>query len=258
MRRVSWLVSAALILTGSPAAATSMDNLLLALKRARALAARGHVEVTVNFPPQASPARRAAQLPAVPFRPALIARNFTVSRAVPESVADRAVTRYDLTPHNATAGHWTLWVDSAWNVPLAFEERLADGTLARRASFTKVNPTPAKVTRPVPALPAGLRGALMRALPGLRLPPGFVPVDVQRQDLRWTVTLSDGLNVLALVAAPRGVQVAPGVASRKVGVQWLWLVGTLPQSALHEALSRVQQVNPETLGTFVTPADSNP
>lgn len=245
-------------LLGPYAAAADVDDLLVALKRARTFTARGQAEVTVYFPPRPEPTRRAAQLPAVPFRPGLLKRNFSVLRTDGDPVAGRAVSRYDLTPRNSGASRWTLWVDVAWQVPLAFEERRPGGELTRRAAFLKVNAALAKVSRPVAAVPAGLRAALLQALPGLRLPEGFTPVEVRRQGERWTVTLSDGVNVLALVAAPRGVQAAPGVASRPVEGGFVWLVGNLPPGALSQALAGVRQLRLAQLGTFVTPADSNP
>ncbi|MFC4426868.1 transcriptional regulator [Deinococcus navajonensis] len=254
--RRAWVTLAALLCP--QAAAADVDELLTALKRARMLAVRGQAEVTVNFPPRPEPSRRAAQLPAVPVLPGLLARNFSVVRGGTDTVAGRAATRYDLTPHNVGAGRWTLWVDLVWRLPLAFEERRPGGELARRATFLKVNAALAKVSRPVALPPAGLRAALLQALPGLRLPDGFTPVDVKKQGERWTVTLSDGINVLVLVTAPRGVQAAPGVTSRPVAGSFVWLVGNLPQEALDSALSGVHQVRPARLGTFLTAADSNP
>ena len=50
------------------------------------------------------------------------------------------------------AAHWSLWIDRAWNVPLAFEERRADGTVVRRAAFLKVNAAPVKVALPEPVV----------------------------------------------------------------------------------------------------------
>ncbi|MFC4640495.1 sigma-E factor regulatory protein RseB domain-containing protein [Deinococcus hohokamensis] len=245
-------------LLSTHAAAADADNLLLALKRARTLAVRGQAQVTVNFPPRNSPTRLAAQLPAVAVRPGLLERAFTVAQAGTAQVAGRATVRYDLTPRNPDAPRWTLWIDTAWNLPLAYEERRSDGELARRAVFVKVNSTLARVSRPVPAAPAGLRAALLRAMPGVRLPAGFVPVAVTRQGDRWNVALSDGVNVLALVAAARGVEAAPGVVSRPVEGGFVWLVGNLPQRALEAALAGVRGLRPAALGTFVTPADSNP
>lgn len=253
MRR---LLLAALLLTGGASAADA-DDLGAALRQARTLAARGQVEVTVLFPPRDAPTRRTNALPAVPFRPALLGRNFSVSRAGTEPVAGRPATRFELTPKRGQAARWTLWIDQAWNVPLAFEERMPDGALARRAVFLKVNPQPARVQVRVPAIPEGLRAAVLAAFPGLRLPPGFVPEGVRvRANGRVDVSLTDGVNVLALVVASRNVAAAPGVASRRAGGRFVWLVGNLPGAALTQALADVRAADPTVLGTFLPTADS--
>ncbi|WP_245576167.1 transcriptional regulator [Deinococcus murrayi] len=243
---------------GVPAQAAAPEDLTAALRQARTLAARGEAEVRVYFPPRAVPTRTAARLPAVPFRPALLARNFTVTRrddAPP--VAGREVIRYDLTPKAGEAAHWTLWIDRAWNVPLAYEERFPNGALARRAALTQVQPQPLRVQAGVPPIPAGLRGAVLAALPGLRFPPGFVPVALQaRAGGGVTVSLSDGVNVLALVIAPRNVRPALGVASRRVGGRFVWLVGNLPGEALRAALSGLRAADEAPLGTFLPAPDS--
>lgn len=247
---------AALLLTGA-AQAGDMDDLTSALRQARTLAARGTAEVSVFFPPRAVPTRQANALPVVPFRPALIARHFTVTRTDAPPLAGRDVTRFDLTPKVGQAARWSIWVDRAWNVPLAFEERRPDGTLARRAAFTRVNPAPARRPRPVPTVPAGLRPAVLAALPGLRFPPGFTPTAVEAREAGGVeVTLSDGINVLALVIAPRNVRAAPGVASRRVGPDFVWLVGNLPDAPLRQALAGLQAVQAGRLGTFLTARDS--
>lgn len=254
-------VLAALLLCSGlvPAAqAADADDLSAALRRARTLEARGTVSVTVNFPPRAQAQRQAARLPAVPFRPALLLRNFRVTRGPDEAVAGRPAARYDLSPLNAQAARWTLWIDRAWNIPLAYEERGADGALARRAALTGVGGTVRKAAAQDASAPTGLRAALLSSLPGLKLPPGFVPVAARAVAGRQEVTLSDGVNVLSLVVSPRGVQAAPGVASRRVGGRFVWLVGNLPPEALAAALSGIRAVRPEELGTFPGAAVSKP
>lgn len=250
------LVLAALLGAGG-ARADAADDLASALGRARTLAARGTVEVSVLFPPRAVAAalpRRPDRLPFVPFRPALLRRHFTVTRSDAAPLAGRDVTRFDLTPKVGQAARWTLWVDRTWNVPLAFEERGADGTLARRAALTRVEGSPVRVRRPVPAASPGLRAAVLAALPGLRFPPGFTPTEVvSRANGGLKVTLSDGANVLALVLAPRGVRTAPGVASRRVGTSFVWLVGNLPEAPLKSALAGIRAVEAGRLGTFLAP-----
>lgn len=260
MRRAAALLGA-LLAASLPghAQAGDADDLIAALKRARTLAARGQAEVTVLFPPRAVPTRVAAALPAVPVRPALLLKNFGVVSAGPQPVAGRDAVRFDLTPKVGGAAHWSLWIDRAWNVPLAFEERRADGTVVRRAAFLKVNAAPVKVALTVPAAPEGLRAALMRSLPGLSLPQGFTPVGVKVRAAGGTeVTLTDGLNVLALVVAPQNVRGAPGVASRRVGNVFVWLVGNLPDATLRSALAGVRRASADPLGTFALPGDSNP
>ncbi|WP_240741072.1 transcriptional regulator [Deinococcus sp. Arct2-2] len=259
MRRVLLL---GLLFVGT-AQATDADDLAAALKKARQWTARGQVEVSVFFPPRTTPTRTTNALPAVPFRPALLARNFTVTRGDSEAVAGRPSTRFDLTPKQGAAARWSLWIDREWNVPLAFEERMPDGTLARRAAFLKVNGALARV--PVQAVPpvVGLSAVLKAALPGLRLPAGFTPVAAKARaegQGGTEITLSDGVNVLALIVAPRNVRPAVGVASVRVagsgGVRFVWLVGNLPDAALKTALANVRQVDEAGLGTFAAPVDA--
>ncbi|GGO20201.1 transcriptional regulator [Deinococcus humi] len=240
------------------AGAANVDDLLTALKRARTLEARGTVEVTVLFPPREVPTKTAGALPRVPFRPSLLARNFEVTEAGKESVANRPTTRYELTPKVGQAARWTLWIDQEWNIPLAYQENFPDGTVARRAAFLKVSPRPASVQIAVPAAPQGLRAALLSALPGLRLPGGWQPVAVRsRPNGGAEVDLTDGVNVFALVIAPRGVRAAPGIASRRVDGSFVWLVGNLPQGVLKAALAKVSRVNTAGLGTFLKVNASN-
>ena len=248
---------AALLWAGGVAQASDTDVLLAALQQAQTLAARGTAEVSVFFPPRSVPTRQTNALPVVPFRPALIAAHFTVKRSEAPSLAGRDVTRFDLTPKVGQAARWTIWVDRTWNVPLAFEERMPDGTLARRAVFTSVRAQPARVQRPLLPVPAGLRAAVLTALPGVRFPPGFTPAAVKTRGNGLEITLSDGINVLALVIAPRGVRAAPGVASRRVGNRFVWLVGNLPDAPLRSALAGIQTVDEGELGTFLTTGDSN-
>ncbi|WP_199698527.1 transcriptional regulator [Deinococcus cavernae] len=240
------------------ALATDADDLLRALQKARAWEARGQVQVTVLFPPRDVPTKMMGKLPVLPLRPGAVVKAFTVVKAGSETLAGRAVTRFELTPLNVGAARWRLWVDDAWNVPLGFEERGADGALARQALFQKVNARLVKGQGPSLSVASGLRAAVQGAVPGLRVPAGFTPVSVQQKDRRVEVTLSDGLNTLALVLAPRNVKAAPGVASRQVGGRFVWLVGNLPQEALKAALSQVRRVDESALGTFLAPAASKP
>ncbi len=264
MRRFSVL---ALLLCGT-AHASDADDLAVALKKARQWTARGQVEVSVFFPPRTLPTRTAAALPAVPFRPALLARNFTVTRSEGEAVAGRPSLRFDLIPKQGAAARWSLWIDRVWNVPLAFEERMPGGTLARRAAFVKVNGALSRVSGQALPPSTGLSAALKTALPGLRLPAGFTPVAARARAAAQEeaqggteITLSDGVNVLALIVAPRNVRPAVGVASVRVagagGVRFVWLVGNLPDAALKSALQGVRQVDESGLGTFTAAADSN-
>ncbi|GHF59357.1 hypothetical protein HNQ07_003882 [Deinococcus metalli] len=250
--RAPALLLAALL--GAHAGAAPADDLLAALRRAQTLEARGEVTITVLFPPRAVPTRTARRLPRVAFVPALLRRNFTVTAADGGTVAGRATTRFDLTPNRPGAARWSLWVDRAWTLPLAYEERTAAGDLARRAEIVKVNAKPVAVTPPEPALPAGLRAAVVRALPGVGFPPGFEPSGVTARSGGVSVALTDGVNVLALVVAPRNVKAAPGIASRRVGGSFVWLVGNLPQDLLTAALAGIHDIDPAGLDPFVTPA----
>lgn len=240
-----WLV------LGSAAQASDAEDLQRALQRAHKLEARGLVQVTVNFPPRANPVRMAARLPLVAFRLGLLLRNFDVVRANDENIAGRVSTRFDLLPKVGNAAQWSLWVDQAWNIPLAFEERAPDGSVTRRAEFIKVNAKLVAVN--LPALALGQRVPVGELLPGLKLPPGFIPVGpTVRPNGNLEISLTDGVNVLALVVSPRNVAAGPGVASRKVGGLFVWLVGNLSQADLGAALSGIRSVDQAMLGTFLS------
>ena len=263
--------------TSSPAqdAATPTDALISALRRSLVQEARGEALLELVFPPSDTPVRRARALPRLGAVPALIRRNFVVT-STPGTVAGRPATRYLLTPNSAQAARWTIWIDVRWKVPLAYQERLPDGTLARRAELLSVNPglnrlAARTVQTPVP----GLKKALLSVLPGLSLPAGFEPLRVRvRAGAAGAgaaeVVLSDGLNVLALVVSSRAVQPASGVAVRRLGGpglsrpglggQSVWLVGNLPQNTLESALSGIRRLDPAALasmtGTFGRPVAS--
>jgi len=247
-----------------PAATPSpTDGLISALKKSLGAEARGEAVLELVFPPSTTPLRNARLLPRLASVPGLIRRNFTVTVS-PDTVAGRPARRYALTPANPQAARWVIWTDQQWNVPLAYQERMAGGPLARRAELTAVNPALSRLSRPGRArtVRPGLKRALLSALPGLSLPAGFEPVGVHtRTGSAVEVLLSDGLNVLALVVSPRPVKAASGVGVRQLGGQSVWLVGNLPQSALDDALSRIRRADAEAVsglpGTFGDPAASD-
>ncbi len=256
-------------------AATPTDALISALRKSLVQEARGEALLELVFPPSSTPVRRARALPRLGAVPALIRRNFVVT-ATPDTVAGRPATRYLLTPNSAQAARWTIWIDVRWKVPLAYQERLPDGTLARRAELLSVNPGLNRLAARTAQTPVpGLKKALLGALPGLSLPAGFEPLRVRVRAgaagaAATEVVLSDGLNVLALVVSSRAVQQASGVAVRRLdgpgvggpglGGQSVWLVGNLPQNTLESALSGIQRLDATALasmtGTFGRPAAS--
>ncbi|ADV66368.1 putative sigma E regulatory protein, MucB/RseB [Deinococcus maricopensis DSM 21211] len=243
-------------LLGASAQAADANPAVSAFARALRTEARGVAEVSVFFPPRANPTRTAAVLPNVSVYAGLLRRNFEVNVGGVERVAGRDATRLTLTPKVGDAARWTVWVDRAWNVPLAFEERSADGTLARRAALQQVSGVRAR-SRAAPVRPEGLRRAVLAAVPGLACPAGFEPVAVSVSGRGTEVQLSDGLNTLVLVLATRNVQTAPGVAARRVRAgAFVWLIGNLPARALSAALTGVRDVRPDALGTFVAPPPS--
>lgn len=286
MRRpASFLLAAVLLATGwsaaqtvpvpAPApggiqvtpAATPADGLISALKKSLAAEARGEAVLELVFPPSAKPLRSARSLPRLGAVPALIRRNFTVTVA-PDTVAGRVARRYDLTPANPQAARWVIWIDAQWNVPLAYQERMPGGSLARRAELTSVNPGLSRLAQAgrVQAVRPALKRALLSALPGLKLPSGFEPLSVQLQtgaagNTSVEVLLSDGLNVLALVVSPRPVKAASGVSVRRLGGQSVWLVGDLPQGELDDALSGIRRLDAQAVsdlpGTFGDPTASD-
>ncbi len=239
------------------------EALISALKKSWGQEARGEAVLELVFPPSAEPLRRARALPRLGGVPGLIRRNFTVTAAA-DTAAGRPAVRYTLTPANPAAARWTVTVDAAWKVPLAYREEMPGGTLARRAELLSVGTGLSRLAQPYKAQTPtqGLRKALLAALPGLKIPAGFEPLSVKvRAGGDAEVVLSDGLNVLALVVSPRTVRSASGVAARRLNNQSVWLVGNLPQDALGSALAGLRRVDAGALatltGTFPAPAASN-
>ncbi len=246
------------------------DALISALKKSWLAEARGEAVLELVFPPSSTPLRRARALPRLTAVPPLIRRNFVVTVGLAaETVAGRPALRYTLTPRNTQAARWTVWIDQTWKVPLAYQERMPDGRLARRAELTSVNPALTRLATPQTAPPANspvLKKALLSALPGLKLPAGFEPLSVQLHtgpagNTSTEVLLGDGLNLLALVVSPRPVKAASGVAVRRLKGQSVWLVGNLPQSTLEDALGGIQRLNTQAVsslpGTSGAPAASD-
>lgn len=237
---------------------SDMDALLSALNKNLRFTVRGEASVTVIFPPRDPPVRTAQSLPPIKVFPKLLRRNFTVKREAAEMVAGRSTQVFGLTPKLGAAASWRIWVDTSWNVPLAYEERSAGGILARRAELLSVGKLQKRAESIKTELTAGLPQALRLALPGLSLPSGFVAADVGQRKAGTQLNLSDGVNVVALVMASRGVKAAAGVASRKVGDGFVWLVGNLDSGVLQTSLSGIRRSDLSPLGTFLPPSDSNP
>ena len=247
-------------LAGAQALTSPSDTaaLLSAFNKSLRFVVRGDASVTVLFPPRAVPVRRAAGLPPIKVFPQLLKQNFAVKQGAAETVAGRPAQVFTLTPKVGAAASWRIWVDTSWNVPLAYEERSADGTLARRAELLRADKLQKRLTPLKSDVTQGLAQALKRALPGLALPPGFEAVGVGQRPAGRQLNLSDGINVLALVLAQKNVKAAQGVASRQVGDGFVWLVGNLAASDLQAALKEVRPGDASVLGTFAPPGDSNP
>lgn len=257
------LVLLTMLLSGFAAAqnvppVNDMDALLSALNKSNRFAVRGEASVTVIFPPRDQPIRQVQSLPPIKVFPKLLRQNFVVKREATQTVAGRSTQVFSLTPKLSAAASWRIWVDANWNVPLAYEERSAGGTLARRAELLSVERLQKRANPIKSELTAGLPQALKLALPGLSLPAGFVAASVVARKTGTQLNLSDGLNVVALVVAQRGVQAAAGVASRKVGDGFVWLVGNLDSGVLKTSLSSIKRSDLSPLGTFSLPSDSNP
>lgn len=258
MRRLLSRLALSALLLFSVAGAQDIGTLIQALRKAARLEVRGEVTSSVFFPPREQPTRMLKMLPRVAFVPSLLRRNFDVSSNGTVQIAGRSAAFFALTPKNANAGRWSIWLDAEWKLPLAFEERDSVGGVVRRAEFTSVQEPPRRRLHvPAETVPdASFRGAVQAALPGLQLPRGFVPVGYKQTNRGREIVLSDGLNVLALVIAERNVRRGNGVAARRVGDRFVWLVGNLPPEQLRAALAGITDVKLSALGTFVPQADS--
>jgi hypothetical protein len=262
MRRAIGLI-AALTLVGHPqlshAAAAPLDELIAALRASQTRAIRGAATVTLNFPPGRAGERQATALPRLPVVPGLLRRGWSVRQGSEVLLAGRPARRYEAEPLSGQAARWTVWVDVAWKLPLAWEERAWDGSLSRRAAFDTVRSAGPLSTPAAPlAVNGPLRAALRQGAPGLSLPPGFEPLALRTlsaaQPQRRELVLGDGLNVLALVFAPQPVRAAPGVASVWAPGGALWLTGNLPRSILQASLSNLGRLDTAALDAVAVPA----
>lgn len=256
LRRAALLVGPALAGHG---AAAPLDDLITALKNSQTRTVRGAATVTINFPPGRAGERQATTLPRLPVVPGLLRRGWTVRQSGRAQVAGRPALRYEAEPTQGQAARWTFWIDAAWTLPLAWEERAWDGNLSRRAAFETVR-TAGPLARPAALLSVNgpLKAALRQGAPGFVLPPGFEPLALRAPSgaapQRRELVLGDGLNVAALVFAPQPVQPAPGVASLRVRGGALWLTGNLPSGTLQASLNNLKRLDTAPLDALNVPA----
>ena len=182
--------------------------------------------------------------------PALVEHNFELAITGRERVAGRAALVLSLVPRNGFSPNWTFWLDEQTGLRLGYEQRDAEGELLAEGRFTRVDrlrdlAEPHRFAAPESDL--DVKQIAERLLTSDALPPGFVPVAIERTRLgnsdiqALRLTLWDGLNGTVLLVYPRQRQVAdrPYLVSRSLRQVTVSVLGPLPQSALERWLDRV-------------------
>lgn len=229
----------------------------------RSAVPKGVVEIRVVFPPRKEPTKRAVRLPKIEIFPQLLEKNFDIVRVSTEHILERPVSRIELKPKQKGRSHWIFWIDQTWNTPLAFEERRFDGQLLRRASYTVLdNQLLPKNRHLVWKAQPLLNQTINRAIVGFVPPNGFEAVDIKQLYRGKLSTLeiiySDGINSFPLILTDQNTR-GEGIATRRVGSIWVWIVGSLTQRQLDNSLSGIQEpIELDTLQKFAEQFSSKP
>ncbi len=223
----------------------------LMLEAEQSLEIIGEVSETINFPPRNPATRRAERFSQPPnISPGLIRRNFNLSLAGDNMIADRPVIGLDLIPKNGLSPRWRLWLDRGTGLRLAYEQRNALGEVLSEGRYERVRSIRARPTvRAInpPELNERSRNTLTRLLGRRDWPPGFIPVKLERSNLRGRpalrITAWDGLNGLLLLIYPSRDSNPEGryIRSVQAGRLTLSVLSPLPADALDSWLQRLAE-----------------
>ncbi|GEM48029.1 hypothetical protein [Deinococcus cellulosilyticus] len=243
-----------LLMLSGAALAGDWQDLLKAVQKSRSHMPAGNVEVLVVFPPSNKPVKMRKDLPQLNFLPGLVKKNFELDWKDSQVIAGRNTTMYTLTPRNRLSNAWVIWVDDEWQVPVAYQQQDLDGTTLRRVSFQHFTGTLNKLEKPYKqklGYKSEIEKRVLRAMPGLVPPQPYRVVGIRRavfQDVpSIEVYLSDGLNVIPVVIAPKGVQEAEGVAVVRLDQQFVWVVAKLPPAELLRIIRHLTDIKPEQI-----------
>lgn len=243
-----------LMLVSGMAHAADWDTLLKAMQKGRNFMPAGTVEVVVNFPPSANPVRSRKDLPQLSFLPGLVRKNFELAFQESQMLAGRSSTMYTLSPKNRLSNAWTIWVDDLWQVPVAYQQQDLEGNVLRRAAFQSFKGTLPRLKTPFKQelkYNAALESSILRALPGLKLPQPYRVVGLkatQFRDVQSTeIYLSDGINLIPVIIASKGVQKAEGVAVVKLKQQFVWVVAKFPDMELLNIIEHLKDIRTDQL-----------
>ncbi|WP_188998968.1 hypothetical protein [Deinococcus roseus] len=243
-----------LLLMLGTAFAGDWEDLQKAMVKGRSYMPEGKVEVLVLFPPSDKPMKMRKDLPQLSYLHTLVRKNFKLSAETHQVIAGRSTTMYTLSPRNKLSNAWMVWVDDEWQVPVAYQQQDLNGTTLRRAAYQSfkgtLNPL-ATPFKPKVRYNADLESRILAALPGLSLPRPYRVVGfkhTQFQDVPSTeVYLSDGLNVIPVIIAPKGVQQAEGVAVISLNRQFVWVVAKLPPAELLGIIEHLKDIRTEEI-----------
>lgn len=243
-----------LLLLSGAAFAGDWQSLQKAMQNSRTQMPAGSVEVLVLFPPSSKPMKVRNDLPQLNFLPSMVKKNFDLTWEDNQMVAGRSTTMYTLTPRNRLSNAWMIWVDDEWQVPVAYQQQDLNGTTMRRAAFQSFTGVLNKLEKPYRqklAYKAATEQKVLKALPGLGLPRPYRVVGIKRaqfQDVPSVeIYLSDGLNVIPVVVAPKAVQEAEGVAVVRLDQQFVWVVAKLPPAELLRIVRHLTDIRIEQI-----------
>ncbi len=236
-----------------------INFLFRALEREAGKNLRGEVLERQLFPPRAVPEQTRADLPAPPFSPVWIRKNFRAKASFGEQIAGRDTWRIDLEPNNSSHPSFRFWIDQKWNIRIAVQERDPSGEITFDARFLSFNgdPKPRANPRQLPLIEAKPKlEQFVNRETGLQLPDGFTVFDLRPRTVgkdnlaALEVRASNGISVLVMVFAPIGTGNTPRIVSRNIGGSFIWVIGNLNRPELEQTAKSVKA--PLDLGVLLS------
>ncbi len=230
--------------------------LIQSLQKEAGLNLKGVIEENVLFPPRKEPEQIKGNMPAPsPINPNLLRQNFSSSISAGEELVGRKTWKIILTPNNHDAPTLTYWIDRAWRVRLAVEERDFNNTITAQARFTNLQgkPTTRKDGRQLEKLEfkPKLEVFLQKTVGNIALPDGFRIFSLKTRTVgkdnqpALELRASNGLSALVIVFSPIKTRNTPKLAIQKLSTKntdaWVWVIGNLPEMQLQRTASSITE-----------------